>query len=95
MLEEHEWKQMEPLLTEQTQVIKEYRTRTGRNLKQAMEEAFKPATEKYFELTGFMETNHNAIHHHRLSAFGPECKKCGQLLRTPKASYCANCGCIR
>lgn len=95
MLEEHEWEQIEPLLTKQNRMIKEYRAKTGCDIKQAMKEAFKPATDKYFELTGYLETNHNAIYHHRLSAFGPECKNCGHLLRTPKASYCASCGCVR
>lgn len=92
MLEEAEWELMEPLLSNQSRIIKEYRAETGCDIKSAMEEAFKPATEKYFELTGFVETNHNAIWHHRLSDFGPECVGCGHLLRTSRASYCANCG---
>jgi hypothetical protein len=95
MLEESEWEVIEPLLTKQIAILKNYREQTGCDLKTAMKEAFKPATDKYFELTGFLEANHNAIWHHRLKAFGPECVSCGHLLRTPKASYCANCGTIK
>lgn len=92
MLEEHEWEIMAPLLTNQMESIKAYRAEHGADLKTATQKAFKPATDKYFELTGFKETNYAAIWHHRLNNFGPECTKCGHLFRTPKASFCANCG---
>ena len=92
MLEEHEWAEIEPLLTLQVENIKRYRSENSVDLATATEQVMKPATEKYFELTGFHETNYAAIWHHRLEAFGPECKKCGHLFRTPEAKYCANCG---
>lgn len=92
MLEEDEWEIMEPLLKDQAKKVKEYREKTGADIKTAFQKSTKLATEKYFELTGFEETNHNAIWHHRLSDFGKECPNCGHLFRTPKASYCANCG---
>jgi len=95
MLEEHEWEQVEPLLESQHRIIKEYREKHSCDIKTANENAFKPATEKYRELTGFEETNFAAIYHHRLKDFGPECSKCGHLLRTSKASYCASCGQVR
>ena len=60
-----------------------------------MEEIFRPICEKYKELTGFEETNHNAIMHHRISIYGETCKNCGKPLRTPKASFCAACGQIK
>lgn len=50
------------------------------------------ALEKYFELTGFLETNMNAVHHHILDQYGPPCKDCGKPLRTHKAKWCAACG---
>jgi len=44
------------------------------------------------EMTGFFETNHLAIYHHRRSIYGPDCSACGNLLRTPKARFCVACG---
>jgi hypothetical protein len=37
------------------------------------------ACEKYFEITGFRETNPYAIWHRRLSDHRPECSNCGHL----------------
>ena len=92
MLEEKEWAEMAPLLTNPIQRIKAYREKHGCDLKVAQQHALKPASEKYLELTGFKESNVNAIYHHRLSAYGPECSNCGHLFRTVKAKFCANCG---
>ncbi len=55
-------------------------------------ERFKPAFDEYERMTGFRETNVNALWHHRLSLYGPPCKKCGRLLRTVQARHCAECG---
>lgn len=92
MLDEQEWEIIKPLLTLQMKSIKDHRAQYGVDLKKALQHAYKPATDKYFELTNYKETNHVAIWHHRLSDYGPECAKCGHLFRTPKASFCANCG---
>ena len=92
MLDEEEWEQVYPLLVDQLKNVKEYRGKHGVDIQTAMKHIYKPATEKYFELTGFKEINQNAIWHHRLSDFGQECPQCGHLYRTAKASYCANCG---
>ena len=43
-------------------------------------------------LTGFEETNVNAIFHHVADIYGPPCESCGKPLRTPVASFCAACG---
>jgi len=80
------------LLVNQIQSIKDCRAKHDIGLREATEMAFKPATEKYFELTGFKEENYAAIYHHRLSLFGARCEECGHLYRTNKASFCANCG---
>ena len=53
---------------------------------------FGPALKEYERITGFVETNPNALHHHRISLYGPECRGCGRPLRTPKATRCASCG---
>jgi hypothetical protein len=43
-------------------------------------------------ITGYRLQCRSDIHHHRLSAVGSSCKGCDHLLRTHKASFCANCG---
>jgi len=48
--------------------------------------------ERYEKLTGFKETNINAVCHHQLSLYGEPCRKCKKLLRTPQARFCAACG---
>jgi hypothetical protein len=56
------------------------------------QEAFRrEALERYFELTGFRETNIAALFHHRLALYGPPCQTCGKPLRTPRARWCAVC----
>ena len=46
-----------------------------------------------FELfTGILEESPNPIWHHWVSHYGPPCRNCGRLLRTSKASFCAECG---
>jgi hypothetical protein len=93
MLDEREWEQVYPRLSEGLRAIKEYRERNGATLVEAMEHFHgQGAIERYFEITGFRETNANAIWHHRLSLFGPRCAACGKLLRTPRAKLCAACG---
>ncbi len=53
---------------------------------------FKPVCDAYEKITGFKETNHNAIMHHRISLYGEACKNCGKPLRTPRVAFCAACG---
>ena len=92
MLEEHEWQEILPLLKIDIKSIKEYRQQYNCDLSTATAAVGHKACKKYKELTGYNETNHVALYHHRLSLSGPECKRCGHLFRTPNASYCANCG---
>ena len=91
-LNEVEWSKIDHLISDQVKIIKKYREEHGSDLKSASENAFKPATEKYFELTGFLETNYLAILHHRRSLYGPKCNFCSNFLRTSKATFCASCG---
>lgn len=93
MLDEEEWAEMEPLLRKSLRQIQECRAETGASLRQALENNLDlPALVLYRELTGYVETNFNAIWHHRRSDFGPKCPTCGNLLRTPRAKLCPECG---
>ena len=56
---------------------------------------FQELRDYYSELTGFYESNHNAIMHHQISIYGPPCEACGKPLRTPQAAFCAACGKVR
>lgn len=55
-------------------------------------DSFKPMLDYYKQITGFEETEPNAIMHHRISIYGIPCEKCDKPYRTPMASYCAACG---
>jgi hypothetical protein len=58
----------------------------------AMPDFFRPFLEEYERRTGFRETDPKAFAHHLRSYFGPACRNCGRLLRTPRASKCMECG---
>ena len=53
---------------------------------------FKPVFDYYKKLSGWEETNPNAILHHRIELYGPPCEQCGKPYRTRQASFCAACG---
>jgi hypothetical protein len=57
-----------------------------------MKERFKPLIDYYKEITGEEYTNPNAIIHHIVEIYGPQCEKCGKPYRTSKARFCAGCG---
>jgi hypothetical protein len=44
---------------------------------------------RYFEVTGFEETNANAIWHHVTGLYGAPCSSCGKPLRTSRARMCS------
>jgi hypothetical protein len=101
MLDEGEWTEIVPFLQ---RGIEECGVSFSEVLKGAMEESAlhklqaskmsrdAPALQKFEEITGFKETNINAIYHHRRSLYGPECPDCGKPIRTPQARFCAECG---
>ena len=93
MLEEHEWELIHPLLQDAIGDIKRYREAHGVSITEAKEKGYGQAVLAFYRsLTGFAETNPDAIWHHRLSLFGPLCAACGNPLRTPEALMCAACG---
>ena len=55
-------------------------------------ERFKLLLDYYNNLTGFEETEPNAIMHHEIALYGPPCENCGKPYRTPLATFCAACG---
>jgi hypothetical protein len=91
MLTEDEWRQVERLLLGGFGSIIDVRKR-AKERSQEFKQHEQTACDRYFELTGERESKPEMLWHHRLSIYGPECRKCGHLLRTPKASFCANCG---
>ncbi|HIP78526.1 MAG TPA: hypothetical protein EYH07_08715 [Kiloniellaceae bacterium] len=93
MLDEQEWEEIEPLLRRAMDQTKRYRAQHGVSLAEATQKGYgQAALERYFEITGFRETNPNALWHRRLSDLGPPCSACGKPLRTPQATFCAACG---
>jgi hypothetical protein len=93
MLDEQEWEEVLPRLTKGFVQIQRHRAAHGVSLEEAKDAVYgEGALERYFQITGFRETNINALWHHRLSRFGPPCGVCGKPLRTPRAKMCAECG---
>jgi hypothetical protein len=92
MLDETEWQELTPFLDSHVKAIQAYRQKTGLGIREAREHMADEACAAYQRLTGYRETNYLAIYHHRLSGYGTPCARCGRLLRTPRASFCAECG---
>ena len=93
MLDETEFEVVSKLLSEGFTATKEFRERFGLSLADlSLKERFVPALDAYFRITGFRESNPNALWHHRLSLYGPSCPGCGRPLRTPRAQLCPACG---
>lgn len=94
MLDEAEWAQLALLLQVAIPEFMEEHRRTGVSLGEAQATGVLGgrALALYRDLTGFEETNLNALWHHRISLYGPPCTHCGKPLRTPRAKLCAACG---
>jgi hypothetical protein len=96
MLDEAEWRQMGPALSRAIDDVSRYRQSHGVSLAEAKDVAYgRTALDLYHALTGFRETNADALWHHRASMYGPPCIECGKPLRTPQANLCAACGSTR
>jgi hypothetical protein len=92
MLDEEEFAEISRLYSDAVRRTKEYRERYEVSLKDVPTEKYhRPMLDCYELLTGMKETNPNAVLHHRISLYGPPCKRCGKPLRTPKAKLCGGC----
>ena len=92
MLDEQEFSELHPLLSDGLRATKEFRAKHGLPLEKVdMNQRFKPALDVYERVTGFRETNPNALWHHRISLYGPLCTKCNRPRRTPQARHCVDC----
>jgi len=92
MLDESEWAEVEALLVITGRMVQEYRDENGGSFTDAIDSLRQLAGDKYREITGSQVPNPLTIWNYRLANYGAECTKCGHLLRTPKASYCVQCG---
>ena len=96
MLTEEEWELVAPGFENAMEQIMRYREECNCSLVEARKKGYgQNALAQYEEITGFKETNADALFHHRLIIYGPPCHGCGKPLRTPRAKYCAMCGEIR
>ena len=94
MLEEREWPELQKALSEGIKNVQRERQEQSKTLDELgpIASRFRNALEVYERITGFKETNPNALWHHRVSLYGPPCETCGKPLRTPLAKLCAACG---
>jgi hypothetical protein len=96
MLTEAEWERVSPLLSQAIEQIRQFRREHNCSLEEVNLKDFgREALAEYEKISGFHETNPNALYHHRLSIYGPPCHVCGKPLRTPQAKHCAACGAER
>jgi hypothetical protein len=95
MLDEGEWQRVSAAFANSISRARAYREAHGVSLEEARQWALSEVLTLYRELTGFAETNSNALWHHRIALYGPACRQCGKVLRTPVAKRCVECGAVR
>ena len=82
-----------PMLNkEEFAIASELYSKGFKKINKVRQERFKELLEYYNDLTGFSETEPNAIMHHSLEKIGQDCENCGKPYRTPKANLCVACG---
>ncbi len=77
---------------DETKIASELYTEGFKTIEHDRQKRFKKLLDYYNDLTGFGETEPNAIIHHFVDLYGPDCEKCGKPYRTVKAKFCAACG---
>ena len=94
LLNEDEWKIIEPFAKNRIERIQKYRKMHGCGLKEAFEnEDFgQEAFDKYEQLTGVRLNHPDQIWAVRMTSYGSLCPECQRPFRSSKAKLCANCG---
>lgn len=93
MLDEDEYSIISELYSGGIRATKEFRQKHSLPLKDLpINDRFLPLLATYEKMTGFHETNANAIMHHRISQYGPPCPCCEKVLRTAITTKCFECG---
>lgn len=92
MLTDEEWEQVRPLLFAELPLMGKRRRIHKEDYLQSLNALRHQAVETYAKITGVTPRSFVMLRHHHLSHFGKPCEACGHLLRTPEATYCANCG---
>ncbi|EJL69847.1 hypothetical protein [Chryseobacterium populi] len=81
---------------EESKIASEFYAAGFQEFKQTQTKPLKENFSKLFDyyngLTHFEETEPNAIMHHFIDLYGPDCENCGKPYRTHQASYCVKCG---
>lgn len=93
MFDEAEFKVLSDLYRDSMRATKEFRKKHDLPLEGLdIDGRFEPLRKEHERMTGWANMHQNAIIHHRLCDYGPDCTECGKPLRTPKAGFCAECG---
>ena len=92
MLDESEYEEVARLYDQAMRLRKVPKIDHAQDPPDVIDRLFEPVRAAYLGMTGFVERNHIAIMHHRLSLYGPPCRVCAKPLRTSKAKHCAACG---
>lgn len=91
-LNEEEFEEIYNLYSKCQNIMQGFREAQNSPIKETpVDHLFKPVRDAYEKITGWKETNHNAIMHHRLSSLGLDCPTCKKPLRTPQATSCPEC----
>ncbi len=90
--DDEEMELVSPLLADGIRDIERYREEHGVDIETARKHCKPEVKELMKELMGDDDIYFDQLFHHKRSNWGNQCASCGHLLRTPQASFCAECG---